>query len=187
METIKRKVTYRLYPSEKQKNQMIEVLRLHQRLYNAALEQRIEAYSRRGISVTYNMQAKDLTQLRAEFPEYKALNAQSEQVTLKRLDRAFELFKESERVKQKRDSLDSKPLNGSRAGATQHMEMAGSFFRVKIMSTERSEYPVLACFKPGGVPDLLMKSVRAEILAYQKPWKSSEKMTNGMTRSHSKP
>ena len=92
METIKRKVTYRLYPSEKQKNQMIEVLRLHQRLYNAALEQRIEAYSRRGISVTYNMQAKDLTQLRAEFPEYKALNAQSEQVTLKRLDRAFDNF-----------------------------------------------------------------------------------------------
>ena len=92
METIKRKVTYRLYPSEKQKNQMIEVLRLHQRLYNAALEQRIEAYSRRGISVTYNMQAKDLTQLRAEFSEYKALNAQSEQVTLKRLDRAFDNF-----------------------------------------------------------------------------------------------
>jgi hypothetical protein len=67
------------------------------------------------------------------------------------------------------------------------MEMAGSFFRVKIMSTERSEYPVLASFKPGGVPDLLMKSVRAEILAYQKPCKSSEKMTNGMPRSPSKP
>ena len=92
METSKRKVTYQLYPSEKQENQILETLRLHQRLYNAALEQRIEAYSRRGVSVTYNMQAKDLTQLRAEFPEYKALNAQSEQVTLKRLDLAFKAF-----------------------------------------------------------------------------------------------
>lgn len=77
---------------------MIETFRLHQRLYNAALEQRIEAYSRRGISITYNMQAKDLTQLRAEFPEYRALNAQSEQVTLKRLDLAFKSF--FQRVKQ---------------------------------------------------------------------------------------
>jgi len=92
MEMIKRKVTYRLYPSEKQNNQMTEVLRLHQRLYNAALEQRIEAYRRCGISLNYNHQAKDLTKLRAEFPEYAALNAQSEQVTLKRLDRGFQAF-----------------------------------------------------------------------------------------------
>lgn len=33
-----------------------------------------------------------LTKLRAEFPEYKALNAQSEQVTLTRLDLAFQHF-----------------------------------------------------------------------------------------------
>lgn len=44
METIKRKVTYRLYPSEKQKNQMVEVLRLHQRLYNAAMDSLVAWY-----------------------------------------------------------------------------------------------------------------------------------------------
>lgn len=92
METVKRKVTYRLYPSEKQQNQMLETLRLHQKLYNAALEQRIDAYRRCGVSLNYNDQAHDLTQLRAEFPEYAALNAQSEQVTLKRLERAFKAF-----------------------------------------------------------------------------------------------
>lgn len=92
MEAVKRKVTYRLYPSRRQQNQMLEALRLHQKLYNAALEQRIDAYRRCAVSLNYNDQARELTQLRAEFPEYAALNAQSEQVTLKRLERAFKDF-----------------------------------------------------------------------------------------------
>lgn len=92
MEKVKRKITYRLYPSEKQRNQMTEILRLHQRLYNAALEQRIDAYKRCRVSLNYNDQAKELTTLRAEFPDYAALNAQSEQVTLRRLERSFQNF-----------------------------------------------------------------------------------------------
>ena len=68
------------------------MLRLHQRLYNACLEQRIHAYKDRGISLTYNSQAKELTELRKLDPQYSGMNAQSEQVTLKRLDRAYENF-----------------------------------------------------------------------------------------------
>ena len=92
MEQVKRKVTYRIYPSTKQANKMVEIMRLHQRLYNAALEQRVDAYRRCGKSLNYYDQAKELTQLRAEFPEYGALNAQSEQVTLRRLEKAFQAF-----------------------------------------------------------------------------------------------
>lgn len=92
METSKRKVTYRIYPSAKQRHRLLEILRLHQRLYNAALEQRIDAYQRRGISLGFNDQCAELTQLRREVPEYASLNAQSEQVTLKRLDLAFQHF-----------------------------------------------------------------------------------------------
>jgi putative transposase len=92
METVKRKVTYRLYPSRRQQNQMLETLRLHQKLYNAALEQRIDAYKRCGVSLSFCDQCTELTKLREEFPEYAALNAQSEQVTLKRLDLAFGNF-----------------------------------------------------------------------------------------------
>ena len=92
MEQVKRKVRYRIYPSPKQANRMVEVLRLHQRLYNAALEQRIDAYRRCGKTLNYYDQAKDLTQLRADFPEYAGLNAQSEQVTLKRLELGFKSF-----------------------------------------------------------------------------------------------
>lgn len=92
METVKRKVTYRLYPSRRQQNQMHETLRLHQKLYNAALEQRIDAFSRCNISLSFSDQCSELTKLREELPEYAALNAQSEQVTLKRLDLAFRHF-----------------------------------------------------------------------------------------------
>jgi len=127
MEQVKRKVTYRIYPSTKQANKMVEIMRLHQRLYNAALEQRIDAYRRCGKSLNYYDQAKDLTQLRAEIPEYAALNAQSEQVTLRRLERAFQAF--FRRVKAGRMRLDfqgSKPLTVLRGGDMRPTEMAGS-------------------------------------------------------------
>jgi putative transposase len=92
MQKINRKVTYRLYPSHRQCNQMAETLRLHQKLYNAALEQRIDAFQRCRISLGFKEQCAQLTLLRQECPEYAALNAQSEQVTLKRLDLAFAHF-----------------------------------------------------------------------------------------------
>ena len=92
MSLVNRKVTYRLYPSEKQSGRMLEMLRLHQRLYNAGLEQRIHAYKDRNISLSYEDQAKELTLLRAEDPQYEGMNAQSEQVTLRRLDRAYKNF-----------------------------------------------------------------------------------------------
>ncbi len=92
MQTANRKVTYRLYPSKKQRHRMEEMLRLHQRLYNSALEERIDAYRKCGVSVGFVDQCRSLTQVRAEHPEYEQLNAQSSQVTLKRLDRAFSNF-----------------------------------------------------------------------------------------------
>ena len=87
-----RKITYRLYPSKTQQTKLQDLLGLHQRLYNAALEERIMAYDRCGVSVGYVQQCKELTQLRAEDPTYGLLNAQSSQVTLKRLDVAFQHF-----------------------------------------------------------------------------------------------
>src|SRR3989338_6637068 len=105
MAEVHRKVTYRLYPTGQQKTVLLDKLRLNQRLYNAALEQRITAYRTRKISLSYVDQAKELTQLRAEFPEYKALNAQSEQVTLTRLDWAFQNF--FRRVDRKSTRLNS--------------------------------------------------------------------------------
>jgi putative transposase len=54
MALVKRKVTYKLYPTTRQEAILLEMLGAHQRLYNAALEQRIRAYrSVMRVSVSY--------------------------------------------------------------------------------------------------------------------------------------
>jgi putative transposase len=87
-----RKVTYRLYPNLKQAERLSEMLALHQRVYNAALEDRIDLYREKNKSISFAGQCKTLTQWRHTHQELVALNAQSLQVTLKRLDLAFQSF-----------------------------------------------------------------------------------------------
>jgi putative transposase len=91
MAPVNRKVTYRLYPTPRQEQDLLAMKQLHQQLYNAALEQRIFAYRQLGRSVSFQDQCKELRGLR-EYAEYSCLNAQSCQVTLKRLDLAFAGF-----------------------------------------------------------------------------------------------
>jgi len=89
---LNRKVTYRLYPNAEQETRLQETLGLHQRLYNTALEERIREYKETGKGLTFADQCKALTQWRKAVPALAGLNAQSEQVTLKRLHLAFEHF-----------------------------------------------------------------------------------------------
>jgi putative transposase len=81
-----------MYPTRRQNAALFDMLGLHQRLYNAALEQRIAAWRRTRTSLGFVDQCFDLTGFRAEDKSYAALNAQSSQVTLKRLDLAFAAF-----------------------------------------------------------------------------------------------
>ncbi|MHB8178166.1 MAG: RNA-guided endonuclease InsQ/TnpB family protein [Vulcanimicrobiaceae bacterium] len=92
MEPVSRKVVYRLYPSRSQEAALRDMLGLHQRLYNAALEQRIAAWRLRRKSLSAYDQSRDLTDLRAADERYAALNAQAAQVTLQRLHLAFGAF-----------------------------------------------------------------------------------------------
>ncbi len=92
MEPVSRKVVYRLYPSASQEAALLDMLGLHQRLYNAALEQRIAAWRLRRKSLSAYDQMRDLTGLRASDERYAGLNAQSAQVTLNRLHLAFAAF-----------------------------------------------------------------------------------------------
>lgn len=87
-----RKVTYAIYPNATQEAVLLDMKGAHQRLYNAALEERISAWTRCKVSVRFADQCKALTEIRGIHPEYQALNAQSAQVTLKRLDLAFQSF-----------------------------------------------------------------------------------------------
>ena len=61
-----RKTIYQMCPMPKQAAAMANLLRSHQQLYNAALEERISAWK----SISYADQCKSLTLLRKEFPEW---------------------------------------------------------------------------------------------------------------------
>jgi putative transposase len=90
MET--RRVTYKLYPSARQLVALDEMCHLHRNLYNAALEERISAWQKHKLSISYVDQCRSLTEIRGDHPEFKNLNAQSAQITLKRLHEAFGHF-----------------------------------------------------------------------------------------------
>ncbi|EPX84745.1 RNA-guided endonuclease InsQ/TnpB family protein [Salipiger mucosus] len=99
----RRRVTYKVYPNKQQEELLENTRRMHCDLYNAALEERITAYRRRGISVKKADQEKSLTQIRQQDPlGYGAINAQALQGTLKRLDEAFQHF--FRRVKEGREA-----------------------------------------------------------------------------------
>ncbi|WP_414039342.1 RNA-guided endonuclease InsQ/TnpB family protein [Acidithiobacillus sp. M4-SHS-6] len=87
-----RKVTYRLYPSAGQAERLQEMLGLHQRLYNTALEERIRTYQHTGKGLTFAQQCRHLTQWRKAVPALAGMHSQSEQVTLKRVHLAFQHF-----------------------------------------------------------------------------------------------
>ncbi len=92
MSTLQRKVTYRLYPNAEQTLRLESTLSLHQRLYNTALEERIRIYKNEKRSVSFVEQCRSLKHWRKTDPDLRAINAQAEQVTLKRIDLAFQAF-----------------------------------------------------------------------------------------------
>ncbi len=83
---------FRLYPTRKQIGTLEWTLRRCKELYNAALEERREAYRMNGVSVSYNMQANQLPALKALREEYQAIHSQVQQDVLKRLDKAMHAF-----------------------------------------------------------------------------------------------
>ena len=89
---------YRLYPTKKQAIRLQEVLDRCRELYNAALQERRDAYRMCHVSIGYNQQAAQLPEIKAIRSEYADIHSQVLQDTLKRLDKAFKAF--FRRVKQ---------------------------------------------------------------------------------------
>jgi putative transposase len=90
METVNRRITYRLYLTPAQEAAMQAQREAHRLLYNAALEQRRAAWKRQRTTLSFAEQCRDLTMLRQE--EETPLPAQAAQQTLKRVARAFDAF-----------------------------------------------------------------------------------------------
>lgn len=88
----RRKVTYKLYPNAREVERLTAWVRLHCELYNAALQERIEAYRKAGKSITYYDQQNVLPEIKAARPEFVELGSHALQQTLRRLDLAFQAF-----------------------------------------------------------------------------------------------
>jgi len=83
---------YRLEPNRTQAMALSEMLADFCGLYNAGLQQRIEAYRRRSVSVTYKMQAAELKAAREAAPELARWSFSAEQQCLRRLDKTYKAF-----------------------------------------------------------------------------------------------
>ena len=91
MYSVNRKINYRLYPNAGQLERLEEMRLLHARVYNTLLEEHERRYTEGLPSYSFKLMCKDLTAWRAN-PVLAQLNAQSLQVTAKRVQLAFQSF-----------------------------------------------------------------------------------------------
>jgi putative transposase len=83
---------FRLFTNASQEAALTGMLGAMCDLYNAGLQQRIEAYQRRGISLRYGNQAAELKAVRAADERLAIYSFTTEQQVLRRLDKAFSAF-----------------------------------------------------------------------------------------------
>lgn len=83
---------YRLNPEARQHRALERILEQQRQLYNAALEERIEAYRRCGRTISEVDQSRSLTLIRADDPAFSDVQRRIQRATLKRLDRAYKAF-----------------------------------------------------------------------------------------------
>lgn len=69
-----------------------EQLRLCAELYNAALQERRDAWQRAGVSISATRQKNDLPDIKEIRPEYREIGSQVLQDVIERLDKAFRAF-----------------------------------------------------------------------------------------------
>jgi putative transposase len=83
---------YRLYPTKKQQTMLNKWLALCCETYNAALQERRDAYRLAGISLGYTQQCAELPDCKAVRPELAQVNSQVLQDAVRRVDLAFAAF-----------------------------------------------------------------------------------------------
>ncbi|MEW6207171.1 MAG: transposase [Acidobacteriota bacterium] len=83
---------YRIYPSRAQRTRLESTLGLCCELYNAALQERRDAYRISGKSITCYDQITQLPDIKEIRPELNTVHSQVLQEVLRRLDKAFDAF-----------------------------------------------------------------------------------------------
>ena len=91
--TTYRQIVYRLLPQTRGNWRWLErTLEDQRQLYNAALQEREDAYRKTGRTITYIDQAKSLTECRKALPDMAAVSVAIQRGTLRRLDEAYKGF-----------------------------------------------------------------------------------------------
>jgi putative transposase len=88
---VKRSFNFRLRPTARQHVALSACLEAHRELYNAALEERREAW-KRCVGVSYGDQSAQLKEIRRDRRDVAVWSFASQQATLRRLNRAFAGF-----------------------------------------------------------------------------------------------
>ena len=89
---MRRAYKFRIYPTAGQASRAAQCLRDHQQPYNAALEERREAWRMRKVGIRYGQQSAQLKEIRGLDPDQGRWSFSSQQATLRRLDKAMAAF-----------------------------------------------------------------------------------------------
>jgi putative transposase len=92
VETVRKTYKEKLRPTPTQQWALEAILWRCRTLYNTALEQRITAWHRCGVSVSRYEQEAELKAIRAEMPEYAGIHSHILQDVLARLDKTYQAF-----------------------------------------------------------------------------------------------
>src|SRR5215472_5604803 len=91
-QTVRRTFQYKLKPTPEQERALEFVLRRCRELYNAALQERRDAWQKCAVSIALADQSAQLPAVKEVRPEYHGIHSQVLQDVLTRLDRAFQSF-----------------------------------------------------------------------------------------------
>ncbi len=89
---VRRAYVFRLRPTARQHVALAECVESHCELYNAALQERRDAWARSKTRINYGDQSAQLTEIRAARPDQALWSFSSQQATLRRLNKAFTAF-----------------------------------------------------------------------------------------------
>jgi len=104
---VRRAYKLRAYPTRPQEGRTVRLLRDHCDLYNAALQERREAWRMQRVSISYVDQSAQLKEIRAADPDGQGRHSfTAQQQTLRRLNTAFQAFfkraRDNDKAKQQR-------------------------------------------------------------------------------------
>jgi putative transposase len=86
---VRRSYVFRLRPTSRQHTALAGCVEAHRELYNAALQERRDAWAHSKTRIYYRDQSAQLTGIRAVRPDQALWSFSSQQATLRRLDKAF--------------------------------------------------------------------------------------------------